>query len=43
MPLLFDMKLAELTSYQGTNPRPPDFDEYWDSALTELASIDPEV
>ena len=43
MPLLFDMKLADLTSYQGTNPRPPDFEEYWDAALTELASVDPEV
>ena len=43
MPLLFDMKLPELTSYQGTNPRPDDFDDYWDAALAELASVDPEV
>ena len=43
MPLLFDMSLDDLPSYQGANPRPSDFDEYWDSALAELAAIDPEV
>lgn len=29
MPLLFDMPLDKLHSYQGTNPKPADFDAYW--------------
>ena len=28
MPLQFDMPLEELKTYQGTNPRPQDFDAY---------------
>ena len=40
MPML-DMPLAELRTYQGTNPRPADFDEYWDTALEELKNVDP--
>lgn len=38
---VFDLPLDELKSYQGRNPRPDDFDAYWDSALAELDSIDP--
>lgn len=37
MPLTFDMPFDELLTYQGTNPRPADFDEYWARALTALA------
>ncbi len=36
MPVL-DMPLAELQEYKGTNPRPKDFDRYWEDALAELA------
>ena len=43
MPLLFDMPLAELESYQGTNPKPDDFDAYWDAALAEMEALDPQV
>ncbi len=43
MPLLFDLPQEELSSYQGVNPRPHDFDDYWDAALDELASIDADV
>ena len=32
----FDLPLAELHAYQGTNPRPGDFDEYWEGALEGL-------
>ncbi|MCE5198392.1 MAG: acetylxylan esterase [Armatimonadota bacterium] len=42
MPLI-DMPLEELKSYQGRNPRPKDLDEYWDTALAEMKSIDPQV
>ncbi len=43
MPLLFDMPLEKLLEYQGTNPRPADFDEYWDRGLAEMRAVDPEV
>lgn len=32
----WDLSLAELQSYGGTNPRPEDLDEYWADALEEL-------
>ena len=41
MPAL-DMPLNELRVYRGLNPRPSDFDLYWDEALEELQTIDPE-
>ncbi len=43
MPLLFDMPLEELKEYRGTNPRPADFDEYWDAALKEMRAVDPQI
>ena len=43
MPLLFDMPFDELPTYQGTNPRPDDFDDYWKQALAEMRSLDPQV
>lgn len=36
-----DMPLEKLKVYQGINPKPADFDEFWDASLTELDSIDP--
>ena len=35
------MPLAELRAYQGRNPKPADFDAYWDRALRELDATDP--
>jgi len=43
MPLLFDMSMEELQAYRGTNPRPDDFDEFWDASLEEMRSLDPNV
>ncbi len=40
MPMI-DMPLEKLKVYQGINPRPDDFDEYWDKALEEMRAIDP--
>jgi cephalosporin-C deacetylase len=37
--LLIDMPLEELERYQGRNPRPEDFDRYWEGALAELDSV----
>lgn len=41
MPLI-DKPLPELFEYRGRNPRPVDFDAYWDSALRELDATDPQ-
>jgi cephalosporin-C deacetylase len=40
MPLI-DKPLAELRLYQGRNPRPDDFDAYWEAALRDLAATPP--
>ncbi|MRN56734.1 acetylxylan esterase [Paenibacillus monticola] len=42
MPLI-DMPLDQLQSYQGRSPRPEDFDAYWERALDEMRSVDPQV
>ncbi len=41
MPLI-DMPLEQLVKYEGRNKKPADFDKYWDDALAEMRSIDPE-
>ena len=40
---VFEMSLQHLKEYQGKNPRPEDFDQYWDEALAEMRSLDAEV
>jgi cephalosporin-C deacetylase len=40
---VFEISLDELRTYAGRNPRPADFDEYWDTALEEMRALDPEV
>lgn len=42
MPVL-DKPLHELKQYQGINPRPADFDDYWARALKELDETKPNV
>ena len=42
MPLI-DKPLSELRVYKGINPRPADFDAYWDRALAEMNAVDPHV
>jgi cephalosporin-C deacetylase len=42
MPLI-DLPLEKLLTFQGCNPRPDDFDEYWAASLAELALVDPQV
>lgn len=41
MPMI-DMPLHELKAYLGRNPRPADFEEYWERALKELNETDPQ-
>lgn len=43
MPLLFDMPLDQLRVYQGSNPRPADFERFWDDGLIEALSLNPEL
>ncbi len=43
MPLLFDMPFEQLQRYQGTNPRPADFDAFWDKSLAEMHALDPQI
>lgn len=43
MPLLFDMPFEKLESYQGRNPRPDDFDLYWEKGLAEMRATDAQV
>ena len=43
MPLMFDMPLEQLYEYQGRNPRPDDFDGFWDRSLLEMQAIDPQI
>lgn len=40
MPLL-DMNLEELKKYKGINPKPSDFDKYWDESIAEMHAINP--
>ncbi len=40
MPIV-DMSLPKLREYMGVNPRPSDFDEFWDASLAEMRAIDP--
>lgn len=42
MPLL-DYPLDKLKTYRGRNPRPHDFDEFWDTALAEMHAIDANI
>jgi len=43
MPLLFDMPYEDLLTYAGTNPKPADFEAYWEAALAEMEATDPQV
>lgn len=42
MPMM-DMPIEKLEKYNGENPRPADFDEYWEEAITEMKAVDAQV
>lgn len=42
MPMI-DMPVEKLEKYNGVNPKPVDFEEYWDKAIAEMKSVDPQV
>lgn len=41
--LSFDMPLEQLLKYQGRNPKPADFEKYWELALAEMRAVDPRI
>jgi cephalosporin-C deacetylase len=43
MPLIFDLPFKQLPGYQGRNPRPQDFDAFWEKSLSEMRATDPLV
>jgi cephalosporin-C deacetylase len=43
MPLTFDLPIEQLKTYQGKNPRPYDFEAFWDKSLVEMRLIDSQV
>ncbi|MBI9050361.1 MAG: acetylxylan esterase [Anaerolineaceae bacterium] len=43
MPLTFDLPLEALKQYKGVNPRPMDFDAFWDNGIKEMRSLDAQV
>ena len=43
MPLMFDFPLEKLKTYQGINPRPDDFDAFWDEGLAQMRALSDEV
>ena len=40
---MLDLPLEKLREYRGVNPKPANFDAYWDAALTEMNAQDPQV
>ncbi|MFP4115115.1 MAG: acetylxylan esterase [Spirochaetota bacterium] len=38
-----DMPLEQLKTYAGRNPKPADFDHYWERALAELDATPPQI
>lgn len=42
MPLI-DMPLSQLREYKGINPKPTDFEQYWDESLEEMHAVNPQV
>ncbi|QKS72304.1 alpha/beta fold hydrolase [Paenalkalicoccus suaedae] len=42
MPLT-DLPIEALYEYAGRNPRPEDFDAYWEAALKELSEVDAQI
>ena len=40
---VFEFPLSQLRTYRGRNPRPTDFDDFWDAGLSEMRSVDPQV
>jgi cephalosporin-C deacetylase len=42
MPVV-DMPIEELKKYEGVNPKPVDFEEFWDRSIAEMHALDPKI
>lgn len=42
MPMI-DMPVKELEKYNGSSPKPHDFDTYWEKAIQEMKAVNPDV
>jgi cephalosporin-C deacetylase len=42
MPMI-DMPLEQLHDYRGVNPKPADFEAYWERAIAEMRAVDPQL
>ncbi len=40
---MFDMPLEQLHQYKGRNPKPEDYDQYWERGLAEMREVEPQV
>jgi cephalosporin-C deacetylase len=40
---MLDMSFAKLKKYKGMNPKPKDFDAFWDKAIREMKAVDSKV
>lgn len=43
MPTTFDMSLDDMRHYSGRNPRPDNFDDFWDAGVDEMRALDPQL
>ena len=43
MPATFDLPRKDLLAYQGRNPRPANFEVYWDQGLKEMRGLSPKL
>ncbi|RAK07885.1 cephalosporin-C deacetylase [Halanaerobium saccharolyticum] len=41
--MLFEMSVEEMKKYKGSSPRADDFDQYWEKALAEMKTVDPNI
>jgi len=39
----FDLPIDALFTYQGRNPKPSDFETYWDQSIAEMRALDPDI
>jgi cephalosporin-C deacetylase len=40
---MIDMPLEQLHDYRGVNPKPADFEAYWERAIAEMRAVDPQL
>ncbi|TDO84632.1 cephalosporin-C deacetylase [Halanaerobium saccharolyticum] len=41
--MLFEMSVEEMKEYKGSSRKADDFDQYWEKALAEMKTVDPDI